>query len=112
MKATGSVGWLVDLLLSSFWITGKMRRMKTSGFITVDMTKITLHYVNTRNLSNNFHFHLITHARYESCQFEQTNQDKCGNKAVDFVFKSADLEDDETINMKEALVCCCTSGDM
>merc|ERR1719336_3077138 len=48
MKATGSVGWLVDLLLSSFWITGKMRRMKTSGFITVDMKKITLHYVNTR----------------------------------------------------------------
>merc|ERR1712241_1026818 len=40
------------------------------------------------------------------------HEDKCGNKAVDFVFKSADLEDDETINMKEALVCCCTSGDM
>merc|ERR1712156_891311 len=40
------------------------------------------------------------------------HEDKCGNKAVDFVFKSADVENDETINMKEALVCCCTSGDM
>ena len=43
--------------------------------------------------------------------FEQTSQDKCGNKAVDFVFKSTDVEPEVRLDMRGASVCCCTSGD-
>merc|ERR1711997_2770 len=39
------------------------------------------------------------------------HEDKCGNKAVDFVLKSSDVEPEVTIDMRGASVCCCTSGD-
>merc|ERR1711874_632434 len=39
-------------------------------------------------------------------------EDDCGKKGIDFTFQSTEVEPTVTISVKEAKVCCCTSGDL